>query len=185
MREAYFHEDDYCQIEILPIEARKFCQMQIEKIADFSKAHQSGAGWDDIYLREAPPRKLAELGITLAEIRDALSERCPEYDAVYTGYSTVRSLCSDVHAFGEDDQPVIFAEVDKNEIIVSLWCSNPSRKLYLLPGIDHLLLVDWGWEFVAPLRDKSKVEDYIVKREKKLAELAEKWEAERKRRGKN
>lgn len=183
MREAYFHEDEYCQIEILPIEALKFCQMQIEAIANFSKAHQSGAGWDDMYLREESPRKLSELGITLSEIRDALREKCPEYEAVYTGYSSVRDLCRDVHAFGKDDQAIIFAEIDDSENIVSIWCSSASRELFLLPRIDHLLLVDWGWKFVSPLSEKSKIEDYIGKREKAFAELLKQWEAERKNRG--
>ncbi len=183
MREAYFHEDDYCQIEVLPIEALKFCQMQIEEITNFSKKHQSGAGWDDMFLREDSPRKLSELGITLAEIRKSLSGKCPEYDAVYTGYSSVRDLCSNVHAFGEDEQAIIFVEIDENEAVVSIWCSDASRELYLLPKINHLLLVDWGWKFVSPLSEKSRIEDYIVKREKAFAELLKQWEAEQKKRG--
>ncbi len=61
MRESYFHEDDYCQIEILPIDNLKFCLKQAGKISEFSEKHQNGIGWDAMYVREENPRKLSEL----------------------------------------------------------------------------------------------------------------------------
>ncbi len=36
MREAYFHEDDYCQTELLPIANHKHCRDQLREIESFS-----------------------------------------------------------------------------------------------------------------------------------------------------
>lgn len=42
MPSIYFHEDDFCQIEILPIENLGFCLKQAGCIEEFAKTHKSG-----------------------------------------------------------------------------------------------------------------------------------------------
>ena len=184
MRQAYFHEDDYCQIEILPIENLKFCLEQAGKIAEFSKKHQNGIGWDEMYLREDNPKKISELDIALDEIRRSFQGELPEYDEVYTGYSSERTLCRKTYAFGKEQGETIFLETNDDEKLSSLWCSEPSADLYSLPSYERFLLADWGWEFICPLSDKATMEEYLAERERVFSEMARKWEEQRKIEGK-
>jgi len=61
--EVYFHEDDYCQIELLPSTSWKFCFNQIKEIDEFSEKHKvkNGIGWDKIYIRKESPYKIESL----------------------------------------------------------------------------------------------------------------------------
>ncbi len=180
MRQAYFHEDDYCQIEVLPLENLKFCLEQAGKIREFSEKHRNGLGWDDVYLREDNPRKIIELNITIEDVRNSLEGKLPEYDEVYTDYSSERTLCNRTHAFGKDQGEVIFMETDEDGKLISLWCSDPTTDLYFLPHCEKFLLADWGWEFICPLADKVRMKEYLTEREKVFSEMAKKWEEQRK-----
>lgn len=184
MRQAYFHEDDYCQIEILPIENLKFCLDQAGKIAEFSEKHQNGIGWDEMYLREDNPKKISELDIALDEIRESFQGKLPEYDEVYIGYSSERTLCRKTYAFGKEQGETIFLEINDDGKLISLWCSEPSSDLYSLPNHERFLLADWGWEFICPLSDKVTLEEYLDERERVFSEMAKKWEEQRKIEGK-
>ena len=68
MASAFFHEDDYCQVEVLPITARGYCLAEMGRIDDFADAHLDGAGWTAMYVRGESPQPLASLGITLEEL---------------------------------------------------------------------------------------------------------------------
>ena len=184
MRHAYFHEDDYCQIEIIPIENLKFCLEQAGKIAEFSEKHRNGIGWDKIYLREENPKKISELNITIEKIREAFQEKLPEYDEVYTGYSSERILCNNTYAFGVDQGEILFLETDENGKLTSLWCSEPTTDLYCLPNYERFLLADWYWEFICPLADKATIEKYLTERERVFSEITKKWEEQRKKENK-
>jgi|APMI01.1.fsa_nt_gi hypothetical protein len=184
MRHAYFHEDDYCQIEIIPIENLKFCLEQAGKIAEFSEKHRNGIGWDKIYLREENPKKISELNITIEKIREAFQEKLPEYDEVYTGYSSERILCNNTYAFGVDQGEILFLETDENGKLTSLWCSEPTTDLYCLPNYERFLLADWCWEFICPLADKATIEKYLTERERVFSEITKKWEEQRKKENK-
>jgi hypothetical protein len=179
MREAYFHEDDYCQIEILPLDNLGFCLKQAETIADFSEAHRSGIGWDAMYMREENPSKLASMGITINALRRAIFKEMPEYDALYTGYSSYKEKCKKTFAFGNDNMPILFAETTENEVISAMWCSDPMQSLTLLPCSDRLLLADWGWSFICPIQDQHRLVEYLNERERSIIEFREKMERDK------
>ena len=48
LNSVYFHEDDYCMLETLPIENLAFCMKQAGLIAEFSDEHWTGAGYTNI-----------------------------------------------------------------------------------------------------------------------------------------
>lgn len=48
MKELYFHEDDYCQVELLPMSALESSVGEMKKIAAFSDAHWDGTAFGDI-----------------------------------------------------------------------------------------------------------------------------------------
>ena len=69
-RIAFFHEDDYCQREILPLAAKSFCLRQIKEINDFSQMHRAANGlYTDIYIREKPTHVIEELVCVLSDYR--------------------------------------------------------------------------------------------------------------------
>lgn len=44
MREIFFQEDDYGQIEPLPLQNPPFCLEQAGVVAEFSREHRDGVG---------------------------------------------------------------------------------------------------------------------------------------------
>ena len=66
-RKIYFHEDDYCQTETLPIGSWEHCHEQLKEIFEFSNLHKApgGMGWTDTYIRGGAPKKLSMLGMRL------------------------------------------------------------------------------------------------------------------------
>ena len=142
MREAYFHEDDEGQVQLLPLDNLQHCLQQMGQQQAFADAHQSGAGWTEMYVREAAPSGLASLGITAQQLRLAVSDVLPPYDAVFTGYGSYRVECKNVLAFGGEHTETLFAGLDEQGIVVELWCSDGMPELLRLPLTEQLLLAD-------------------------------------------
>src|SRR5688500_5987717 len=95
-RDIYFHEDDYCQQELLPLDAKAFADAELKRVADFADAHRApgGLGWTDMYMRSSPPLELRALGIGRRQFGEAISPSLPPFDDVYTGYSSHRERCN-------------------------------------------------------------------------------------------
>src|SRR5262245_7306691 len=89
-REIYFHEDDYCQQELLPREALPFAEVQVKEVDEFADAHRApgGMGWTNIYMRKEPPVGFQTLGMKKEDFAAAVSLHLPPFDLVYTGYSS-------------------------------------------------------------------------------------------------
>ncbi|TGL58726.1 hypothetical protein [Leptospira sarikeiensis] len=166
MRNIFFHEDDYCQRELLPIDNFEFCRNQISEIEESSKMNFDGYGWNDLTIRRENPIKLSDLNINLEIIREFISEELPEYDKVMTGYSSYREECSNIFAFGLEDTDTLFVEVNEENILISIWCSHPMKELYTLPFAKEILYVDWSWGFVCPLSDPETINQYIMEYER-------------------
>ena len=161
MREAYYHEDDFCQVELLPIDNLQHCLAQMGEQQAFAAAHQSGAGWTDMYMRQEPPSRLVTLGMTGEQLRLAVMEVLPPYDAVFTGYSSYRVECRNVLAFGGDKTETLFAGLDGDGIVADLWCSDALPQLLLLPLLEQLLLADWNAGCACPLADQALFARYL------------------------
>src|ERR1043166_1688474 len=89
-REIYFHEDDYCQQELLPREALAFVESEIKKSDEFAAAHLApgGIGGTYLYTRRAPPMSFRALRMTREDFDSAISPHLPPFHQVYTGYSS-------------------------------------------------------------------------------------------------
>ena len=161
MREAYFHEDDEGQVQLLPLDNLQHCQAQMGQQRAFADAHQSGAGWTEMYVREAAPSTLGALGITGEQLRLAVREVLPPYDAVFTGYGSYRVQCKNLLAFGGDNTETLFAGIDEHGIVVELWCSDGMPELLRLPLPEQLLLADWNAGLACPLSDHALFARYL------------------------
>jgi len=118
-REIYFHEDDYCQQELLPREALAFADAEIKKIGEFANAHRApdGAGWTDVYVRQKPPVTFRTIGMTKENFGTIISPHLPPFDLVYTGYSSYRERCRKAAAWGTSQHNALFADWDDEGII--------------------------------------------------------------------
>jgi len=108
MSDAYFHEDDYGQVELLPLAAYEFCVNQSQAIEEFSAEHRTPdrtpdrMGWTDMFIRDDPPAKLEALAIPCEEFRALVGQYLPEYSRVFTGYSTYREQLPRTTALGRE-----------------------------------------------------------------------------------
>lgn len=172
-RIRFFHEDDFCQQQFLPLAAWGHCASEIERIHEFSEAHKTPYGWTGAYVRTEPPAPLSSLGLTLAALADAAAHRLPPFDGVSTGWSTHEEEAQDVRAFGEDNGLALFAQVSPGGIIEALWMdpwgverSKLDVMVDVLAGVpraDDLLFVDWAWGWLFPAAKREAWSDYLAK----------------------
>src|SRR5689334_6677593 len=125
MKEIYFHEDDYCQIEILPISNWRHCAEQMGEIETFSEAHKApgGVGWTEMYMRPDNPVSLSQAKLSLDSFKRALSSKTEEFGPVYTGYSSYRERSNNTVAFSPSPDVVLFADHNDESIIEHIWLS--------------------------------------------------------------
>lgn len=170
MREAYFHEDDYCQTELLPIANYKHCRDQLGEIESFSAQHETEFGWTDMYVRADAPETLAATQIPTFELHEALWQFLPPYDRVTTGYSTYKEPCPNTIAFGANTNLVLFAEHNA-EHVTKLWLTiyglsehdtELASRMFRLLSRWELLLVDWSMSALVALADNDAVGQYLA-----------------------
>lgn len=168
-RTVYFHEDDYCQVEILPLAAKKFCLKQIGEIDEFAGRHSEGIGFSDIYVRDESPHLIGEAGISQEKIAEVL-DFLPEFDEVDSEYLHYTEDSQLVFARGIDNDTAVFWEKEENGIISAMWLGiyvipeNRDiwcRTLTALGSIAPLLLVDWCAGICVDLADIKEIENYI------------------------
>jgi len=159
-REIYFHEDDYCQQELLPREALGYAQSEIKKIGEFAEAHRApdGAGWTEVYVRpKPPPLTMRVLGMTRDDIHAVFSPYLPAFDLVYTGYSSYRERCRSTAAWGSSQHNAIFADWDDQGIVTNVWTqlfesdeksiSAASKAVTAIGQVHSIIYVDWAWGY--------------------------------------
>src|SRR5215510_794228 len=99
MKELYFHEDDYCQVELLPVSALVTSVDEINEIAAFSNMHWDGTAWTPLYPREDHSQHLKSLGISINSVAAILNSILEPVEEIYTGYSTYRERCNNTRAW--------------------------------------------------------------------------------------
>lgn len=169
-RIAFFHEDDYCQWEILPLTAKGFCMKQMGEIDDFAEEHQLAGGvYTDMFVREDSPHGIEELSLCPEQLNEALGF-LPAYDQVETGYSSYREELKLTYGRGMEEEQNVFWSVDEAGVINALWLDiwiAPKSKdlwksiLIALGKMASVLLADWGWQRCVDLTNLSDVEQYI------------------------
>lgn len=169
-RIAFFHEDDYCQKEILPLTAKNFCLKQMGEINDFSQEHQLESGlFTDIFIRENSPHGIEELGLCSEQLNVALSF-LPPYDLVETGYSSYREKSEATYGRGNGYEQNIFWSINEtgvvNAILLDIGIASVTmdmwRKVLISLGkIAPVLLADWNCSLCVDLTNPSNIEEYI------------------------
>ncbi len=168
-RIAFFHEDDYCQWEILPLTSREFCVRQMGKIDDFGKERQTGSGFTDMFVREDSLHGIEELALRSEQLNAAL-QFLPPYARVETGYSSSRRELKATYGRGEGAEQNVFWSVNDAGLINALWldlCITRETKelwqniLTALGKLAPLLLADWGWSCCVDLTSADEINRYV------------------------
>lgn len=169
-RIVFYHEDDYCQTEILPLTTKNFCLKQMEKIDDFSQEHQSeSGGFSDIFIREETPHGIEELNLRSEQLNEALNF-LPAYDLVETGYSNCREESKATFCRGKGYEQNIFWSVNESGIVNAIWVDMEiapisvdmwRSALLSLGKLVPVLLADWSWSLCADLTNPLNVEEYL------------------------
>lgn len=171
-RTAYFHEDDYCQIELLPVQNWTHCAQELGRIGEICEGHNSGdLGWSEICVRTHAPLSIAALGIDFMGTVSTLSRYLPPFDHVHTGYASHVEHCPLARGFGFDRHNVIFVSHNGEGHVDTLWlllegldaeqCSGFMAALHALDALGPLLLVDWAWNALIRLRDTEHLLSYL------------------------
>lgn len=169
-RTVFFHEDDYCQQEILAPDSESFAAEQNEKIQEFSEEHKApgGAGWTDMYVRESVDKPL---DLKLQQLKQVLAPIVPQYDEVYTGYgSSYRELCPNTLAWGINNECAIYADYDTEENVTTLWVDFFDRDnidtackiIEALAQINAFVYVDWAWDYQQLITDVNIFREYLT-----------------------
>jgi len=163
---AYFHEDDYCQVELVCEENLEWCLDQTRRISDFANVH---AG-DDMYLRPAHSVELETRGISVDALATAVAP-LQRYDAVTTGYAGIEDVIPNTSAFGASGL-VLFAS-HPNGLVSAIWFAlqpaddeSVATAIAMFSALSHwrLLLVDWPWGRVMPLTGGAVLDAYLRER---------------------
>ena len=175
MREVCYHEDDYCQLELVAEANWHWCAEQMGKIDEFAAAHKAEIGWTDMYARSDNPARLLTLAISRSQFVSSMPSSTRPYDRVFTGYSTYRSECKRTIAFGPHDALVAYAELDDNDLVCSVWFTfdlkSPADVVIatdLALGLSRwpVFVSDWGWSRLLRLTDTAAVSQYFNDRVK-------------------
>jgi len=181
-REIYFHENDYCQQELLPREALAFAENEVKKIGEFANAHRApdGAGWTDVYVRQKHPASFRALGMKKEELDAVISPHLAPFDLVYTGYSSYRERCKKTAAWGTATHNALLADWDDEGIITNVWAQffdsdeksllAASKAVAALGMLHSLIYVDWAWGYTCELINEEALASRLLS---KLADIAE------------
>ncbi|MCP4054356.1 MAG: hypothetical protein GY739_15110 [Mesoflavibacter sp.] len=161
----FYHEDDFCQIEIVPKENLSDLLKQADNIADFSAEN----GYSDIYVREENKVSLKSREIDKTELEKLLTELGTEkHTEVITGYgSEYRVKSENTIGFGKEYSAVYFDF--ENDKVKNIWITN-------LFGLNHdqvvdvfskigekwnLVLMDWSSSELIDLTNKEMIKKYL------------------------
>jgi len=166
-REIYFHEDDYCQQQLLPREAAAYAAAELKNIEEFADVHRApgGFGWTDVYGRKESPVELRTLKMKKEEFAAAVSPFLPPFDVVYTGYSSHREKCRKIAAWGTLEQCALLVDWDDDGIIANAWAEffgqeaesilAATKAVAALGNLHPLIYVDWAWGYLCDVSDEQ------------------------------
>lgn len=166
-RDIFFHEDDYCQQQLLARAAAEFAGAELKRIEDFAEAHRApgGLGWTEMYIRKESPAELRSLKINRNEFASIVSQSLPPFDAVYTGYSTYREECKKTAARGRSERCALLADWNDDGLIVNVWAEffdqeeeailAASTAVAAMGKRYPLIYVDWAWGYRCEADDSA------------------------------
>jgi hypothetical protein len=164
----FYHEDDYQQVEIVPIENFKELIKQAKNVQDFADKHFDGTGYSDMMVREENGFQLKQRGIKSKELDFILSELpVKKYIDVSTGIRPGEMKSENTFGYGENYDGIFFEF--ESDTVSGIWIAgSPSiekeKFAQVLNEIGNkwkLLLMDWNSLELIDLNNKEQIEKYL------------------------
>jgi hypothetical protein len=171
-RSIFFHEDDYCQVQLSTAENLTSLQKEADEILGFSAEHFDGSGFSEIKVREEETHKLAQRRISAEDIETVvLNSGLARFEKVFTGYgSSHREELLNTKAYGKKGC-VIFFDV-KDDMVEHIWLdyhwgnSEQDKDSFRTCLVEigqkwNLVLMDWNQLKLVDLSDHSAILAYL------------------------
>lgn len=180
MRSIYFHEDDYLQLELLPLAAKPFCLEEMDDIESFAGKCWTGAGYSDAFRRTEAPSATKDLGLRREQLEAAL-DFLPAFDRVETGYGACRKECGRTFARGLGLDLAVFWEQDGEGHVENIWlelCIDSGqtelarRVLTALGTVASLVLADWDRCVCVNLASAREIKRYVAAKAQSSKEIS-------------
>ncbi|HWJ28729.1 MAG TPA: hypothetical protein VNS32_19450 [Flavisolibacter sp.] len=166
----FYHEDDFCQLELSLIENLPLFQAESEKINDLTAKDSGKHGFTEIYVRNDNRIKLSQRRIKPSELEELLlASGLEKFPAVTTGYGqSYRVVRKRTIGFGSDYFAFFF---DYNYGVVQhIWLtgflgSDEEKLIELMHQIGlkwNLILMDWNQTTVIDLRSRDNIRNYLI-----------------------
>jgi hypothetical protein len=170
---VFFHEDNYCQIELLPVQNLLSKRNEADATKEQSEEALTDDGFITISSRTETRYPLDKLKISVTDFESVLKEYALfDIKNVYTGYSTQRLLKNNIHGVGFENY-VLYHEFNNN-IITRAWLDynvfsdtlngypeSLQSALLKIGLVYDLILVDWNQLVTIVLRNESALTNYI------------------------
>jgi len=164
----FYHEDDYCQVQLLPKENYFELLKQAENVDDFSEEHFDGTGFTDIMVRDESTFKLCNKSIQIKELDGILeSIELPKHIEVSTGITPSEMESKNTIGYGENYNGIFYDFEDG--IVQNIWSSNlvSLDSVHLQKALNQigvkwkLLLMDWNSLTLVDLQNTAQIEKYF------------------------
>jgi hypothetical protein len=170
----YFHEDRFCQVEIVPRENSTAINLENGNVEEFSKVNFDGFGFSDIYQRGEHVLTTKERKIVLDDIEATLiGIGYKKNEVVYTGYGSYKKICENTIGY-EVDSAIVFASFDENRLVEDIWLDNfrfnseSTDKQKMVNGLYeigckwNLILNDWDLCKLVDLQKREIILQYVI-----------------------
>jgi hypothetical protein len=168
-----FWEDDYCQVEVVPVENMAFIKSQLEQIVDFSAKAKDGDGFREVFMRGPLSVLTSSKEVRTDYLEMALlSFKLLKANHIrYDAREILNCETSNTRAFGFPDFTIFFDR--KDEFVKNIWINakagfSPEHfkiiqsALYNLGEECGLILIDWNSFELIDLVDRRQIEKYLA-----------------------
>lgn len=170
---VFYHEDNFCQIELVPIQNLLAERHETNYIKQYSEQNFTNDGFINIFSRTQIQYSLANLSINHNVFKSILKNDYLYYfEEVYTGYASLEILKPNVHGLGFENY-ILYYEFQA-DIIVKMWLDYNllSDTLKVYPeklklafyklGITYnLILLDWNELIAVDLKNETALVNYV------------------------
>lgn len=166
----FYHEDDFCQVEILPNENFNALIKQAHNVQQFAAKHFDGAGYSDMILRDDHKIELSERGINPIELETILSQLGSQrHTSVTTGITPGEMTSENTIGFGKNYRGLFYDF--ESDTVKNIWIAgflevdlDKQAKVFNELGEKwNLLLIDWNSLELIDLKNKSQINKYLNK----------------------
>jgi hypothetical protein len=171
----FFHEDDYCQVQLTVKENLTHLQKEAEEVLGFAKEHFDGSGFTDMKVRGEMPFKLSERQIKNNDIEPMIAKTgFTKISKVFTGYGqSYREELKSTKAYGKNGCAIFYDF--KDSFVGHIWLDyhwgnlqtdkdSLCSCLIALGQKWNLVLMDWNQLKLVDLSDSSATRTYLTER---------------------